>query len=101
MIIVHVHARIDPADQDRFQAAALVMQEKTRAEDGSVDYRWARAVEDPNVLVLREEWRDAASLDVHLASEHMAAFGDVLTEIAQDGVQIDRFEAGEAEHSEL
>ncbi len=59
-------------------AAIVTMMEKSRAEDGCLDYAFARDLADPQVLVLFERWRDQAALAAHGQSEHMREFQAVL-----------------------
>lgn len=60
------------------QKAIVAMVRASRAEDGCIDYTFARDLADPNVLVLFERWRDQAALQAHGASEHMAEFQKVM-----------------------
>lgn len=52
----------------------LTMVAKSRAEDGCLDYAYARDLTDPQVMVVFERWRDRAALDAHFQSTHMAEF---------------------------
>lgn len=67
---------------DDFDEAALPalieMMLASRAEDGCLDYTFARDVSDPNTLVLFERWRDRAALEAHGKSAHMAEFQKVM-----------------------
>ena len=58
--------------------AIITMVRASRAEDGCLDYTFARDLVDPNTLVLFERWRDKAALDAHGKSAHMAAFQEVM-----------------------
>lgn len=59
-------------------AAVVAMMQASRAEDGCLDYTFARDLADPNTLVLFERWRDREALAAHGASAHMAEFQKVL-----------------------
>lgn len=54
--------------------ALVEMMEKSRAEDGCLDYCFAQDLSDPNRLILFERWRDEQALQAHMRSEHMARF---------------------------
>ncbi len=54
------------------QKAMVTMVRASRAEDGCLDYTFARDLADPNVMVIFERWRDRAALDAHAGSSHMA-----------------------------
>lgn len=59
-------------------AAVVAMMQASRAEDGCLDYTFARDLADPNTLVLFERWRDREALAAHGASAHMAEFQTVM-----------------------
>ena len=67
----------DTADESAI-LALVTMMEKSRAEDGCLDYTFARDLSNPQVLVLFERWRDAAALAAHGKSEHMRDFQAVM-----------------------
>ena len=43
-----------------------------RAEDGNVRYEYFFPIEDPETVLLIDQWRDQAAIDVHHASPMMA-----------------------------
>jgi len=43
-----------------------------RAEDGNVRYEYFFPMEDPETVLLIDQWRDQAAIDVHHASPMMA-----------------------------
>jgi quinol monooxygenase YgiN len=45
----------------------------TRAEPGNIAFDWFRSVDDPNVYLLVEMFRDRAAGDAHVSSEHFKA----------------------------
>jgi quinol monooxygenase YgiN len=45
----------------------------TRAEPGNISFEWYRSIEDPNLYVLIEAFRDAAAGEAHVQSEHFKA----------------------------
>ena len=56
------------------QKAIVEMVRASRAEDGCLDYSFARDLADPDTLILFERWRDAAALEAHGKTAHMAEF---------------------------
>ena len=55
----------------------------SRAEPGCIFFDWYRSVDDPNVYVLVEAFRDAAAGEAHVASEHFrVATGQLRTWLA-------------------
>ena len=59
------------------EAAALLhsLRNASLAEPGCAGYEVSRAIDDPNVFVLYEQWRDQAALNVHLDTPHFQQFG--------------------------
>jgi quinol monooxygenase YgiN len=45
----------------------------TRAEPGNICFDWFRSVDDPNVYLLVEMFRDRAAGDLHVNSDHFKA----------------------------
>ena len=78
MIQINGTIRLNAHADDSTIAALVTMIEASRAEDGCLDYSFARDMCDPNVLVLFERWRDEAALAEHGKSAHMAAFQKVM-----------------------
>src|SRR5262245_44363138 len=63
----HVHAHA-------IDAMKRVINEVTppsRSEDGCQIYHWSQGVDDPALFLLYMEWRDKASFDAHVASQHV------------------------------
>lgn len=46
----------------------------TREEAGSIRYDVLQAVDDPDLWLVREEWRSRADFDRHMAAPHVGAF---------------------------
>jgi quinol monooxygenase YgiN len=46
----------------------------TRTEDGCLQYDLHKSREDPNVFMFVENWKDKASFDAHMNSEHLNHF---------------------------
>lgn len=64
-----------PAEQvDRLRPHMVRMIEASRAEDGCEAYDYAIDVLDPGLVHVHERWRDQASLDRHLDTDHLAAW---------------------------
>jgi quinol monooxygenase YgiN len=46
----------------------------SRAEPGCVEYSYAEDVLDPGLIHVKEVWIDQSALDLHFASDHIAAW---------------------------
>jgi quinol monooxygenase YgiN len=51
----------------------------TRAEPGNICFEWYRSVDDPNVYLLVEAFKDAAAGEAHVQSEHFKVAGEQLS----------------------
>src|SRR5215510_3537948 len=71
MSVVRHPIRAKYADQWPELSAAFTT--ATRAEPGNLCFDWFRSVEDPNLYLLVEMFRDRAAGDAHVSSEHFAA----------------------------
>ena len=91
-IVIAGNARIRSDAHDTALAAAARMREATLAEEGCVEYRFSFAFDDPDVVLLHEEWVDAAALDAHMATPHMAEFAGQLAAVLNGPVDFTRYE---------
>ncbi|MGE9550112.1 putative quinol monooxygenase [Erwinia amylovora] len=67
-IVAKFIARAGKADELKKVLNAGV--KPARAEEGCVHYDLYRSVEDGNVFLFHETWKDAAAVDVHGAQPH-------------------------------
>ena len=75
MIIVHGLIPILP--ERRSEALKLIrwMERETQAEEGCLTYRFFVGLNDPNTLMLFQEWDSAEALEAHFETAHMAPPG--------------------------
>jgi quinol monooxygenase YgiN len=74
MLVVAGRIAVRPECRADAVRLALEVAEATRAESGCLSYRFYADLEDPGRFFIFEEWRDAAALDAHFATPHMATF---------------------------
>ena len=74
MIIVTARAQVRPDQRDAAISAAEDMRKQTLDEPGCIDYRFWSATDDPNAILIFEQWDERSALDTHLAAPHTAAF---------------------------
>ncbi|HSR95587.1 MAG TPA: putative quinol monooxygenase [Kofleriaceae bacterium] len=65
---------VHPDDAPAMARLTATMAAATRQEPGCLQYAFGHDVEQPGCFRLSEQWRDAAALDEHFATPHMAAF---------------------------
>ncbi|MBV9332971.1 MAG: antibiotic biosynthesis monooxygenase [Candidatus Eremiobacteraeota bacterium] len=70
MIVQSIHFTFAPDDADEVEAIALELRDASRKEAGVVSYDVGRSRDKPGVFAFWEVYRDAASLEAHLQSEH-------------------------------
>lgn len=68
-VVARMVANPDAVDEVRSILFGLLS--PTRAESGCVVYELLQNMYDPTDFTFVEEWEDEASLDAHLASEHI------------------------------
>ncbi len=66
-----------------------------RAEDGNVRYEYFFPMDDPETVLLIDQWRDQAAIDVHHASPMMAQIA-ALREKYDLHMRVERFLADES-----
>ena len=66
-----------------------------RAEDGNVRYEYFFPMDDPETVLLIDQWRDQAAIDVHHASPMMAQIA-ALREKYDLHMKVERFVSDEA-----
>ena len=91
MIIVHGLIPILP--ERRSEALKLIrwMERETQAEEGCLTYRFFVGLNDPNTLMLFQEWDSAEALEAHFETAHMASFLEALPTIVAGDIQTRRY----------
>ncbi|MGW0810209.1 putative quinol monooxygenase [Nonomuraea sp. NPDC002799] len=70
MIFITAKFRILPEHAGRWPEIAGAFTEATRAEPGCLWFDWSRSVDDPEVYVLVEAFRDGEAGAAHVQSAH-------------------------------
>ncbi|PBC56774.1 putative quinol monooxygenase [Rhodococcus sp. ACPA1] len=70
MIFIVVNFTVKPDHTDGWLDLVQPFTDATRNEPGNLWFYWSRAVEDPNLYVLVEAFRDDDSAVAHVQSEH-------------------------------
>ncbi len=80
MLIVTGVFDLDPAEVPRLKAAAIVMAQATREEDGCQAYAFWQDIETPSRFRVYEEWDSRAHLEAHFETPHMQVWRAALAE---------------------
>ena len=67
------------------------MERETQAEEGCLTYRFFVGLNDPNTLMLFQEWDSAEALEAHFETAHMASFLEALPTIVAGDIQTRRY----------
>ena len=94
MLVVLAEARFDPKDTEQVRAVARPMIEASRAEPGCSGYDYAFDLLEPDLMRVRELWRDEQALKDHFATPHMAAFLNDLRALRPKTVTVKWYELG-------
>ena len=73
MIFIVVKHPVRPEYADEWITLVDEFTSATRAEPGNIGFDWFRSVEDPNLYVLVEAFRDDAAGKAHVDSAHFKA----------------------------
>ncbi|UVK50816.1 antibiotic biosynthesis monooxygenase [Mesorhizobium sp. AR02] len=95
MLLIIGTIRLPP---DRFEEARLAMERMisgSRAEDGCLEYSYARDVLDAGLIRVTEAWRDRAALDAHFRSPHIAEWRSSWPSLGIGERNLVLYEAGE------
>ena len=93
MILVAAAVPVDASKRELIVEATNTMRNATLAEDGCVEYRFSFAIDNPNVVLIFEEWRDQDALTAHFAAPHMAVFQAALGQVVTAAPVVTRYEA--------
>jgi quinol monooxygenase YgiN len=72
MIIITGRTQVHPDQRNAAISAAQDMRKHTTAEPGCIDYRFWSATDDPNAILLFEQWQERSALAPHLGAPHTA-----------------------------
>ncbi len=96
MIVIQGSLPIHADRREAAIAATTEMRDATLAEHGCLGYRFGFAIDDPDVVMVMEQWADEEALGAHMATPHMAAFGAAVGEIVSGPAAVMRFDVSAA-----
>ena len=101
--MIIIQARI-PVHSDKRNIAYQSIHDfvdRTRTENGCLYCEALISLEDPDLIVIHQEWRGANDLSEHASGPHLDAFLELLPEFVDGEVSTMRFEASSAEDEAL
>ena len=93
MLVVHVHARVEPARVEDFLAATQVNARASLAEPGVLRFDVIQDQADPEHVVLTEVYRDDDASAAHKATAHYAVWRDSVADMMAEPRASTRFSA--------
>jgi quinol monooxygenase YgiN len=97
MILINVVFPIRPEKVDEFLALATAYAEAVEAEEGCLFFQWSRRLDDPNLFVAVEGFRDAAAGGAHVGTPHFAELIERGPDLVAEQPQIIYIDAPEAD----
>jgi quinol monooxygenase YgiN len=70
MLVQSIHFTFAPEDADKAEGLLRELRDESRKEGGVIGFDVGRSKDKPNVFALWEAYRDKASLESHIATEH-------------------------------
>ena len=101
MLVIHATFPVDPDSRDEALEHARTLAERSRDEDGVIDYRVTTDAEDPNVLRFFERYEDEAAFGAHAETEHFQEFEAALPDLLAGDPEVTRFDVDSASPVEL
>ena len=99
MIIVLAVVESSQQNIDRLKSAIEVMEQKSRAEDGCIDYTFSVELNRPGVVRISERWESLEALTAHFRQPHMADFRAAMAAHPPTSVTAHFYEASEIQPS--
>jgi quinol monooxygenase YgiN len=91
LLTVIAYMKAAPGKEDELKAALEALIEPTSKEEGYVNYDLHQGLEDPRTFYFYENWESPEHLDAHLATPHLARFGEITGDLLdEDGLTITR-----------
>ncbi|SEV88437.1 putative quinol monooxygenase [Natrinema salifodinae] len=101
MLIIHATFPIDPDSRDEALELVRDLAERSREEDGIIDYRVTTDVENPDTFRFFERYEDEDAFDAHAETDHFETFEAALPELLAGEPEVTRFDVESASPVEL
>lgn len=101
MLVVHATFPIDPDSRDEALDLIDSLAERSRREDGVVDYRVATDIDDSNVFRFFERYEDEAAFEAHAETDHFQEFERALPDLLAGEPEVTQFDVENASTVEV
>jgi quinol monooxygenase YgiN len=96
VILINVKFPVRPDKVDEWIDLGRAYAAAVEAEDGCLFFEWSRSLDDPNVFVAVEGFRDAAAGEAHVGTAHFAELIATAPDLVAEQPQIIYIDAPEA-----
>lgn len=101
MLVVHATFPIDPDHDDEARERIETLAERSRSEDGIIEYQVATDIDDRYVFRFFEKYEDKAAFEAHAETDHFQEFAAALPDLLADEPTVTQFEVTNASSVEL
>lgn len=98
---MHATFPINPDHRDEALDQIGTLAERSREENGVIDYRVAVAIDNPNLFKFFEEYEDEAAFEAHARTDHFQEFEAALPTLLAGEPDVTQFDDAEASTVEL
>lgn len=92
MLVLQATIPVASDHREEMIEAATELAEQSRAEDGTIDYRFTADIEQSNVFRVFEQYKDEAAMDAHMESVHFETFQNQISEWVDGEIELVRFD---------
>lgn len=78
MLVIHAELPIDSDHRDEALPEIQTLVEASQAEEGTLEYRAASDLSDPNLVRIVERYEDDDAFESHTESDHYEAFENAI-----------------------
>lgn len=87
-IVLFARLKVKQGTETQAKRAALSIIEKSRAENGCLNYDFHQAIDDETIFLWHETWENEAAIDAHANSSHFKEFSAAIENITDEPLQV-------------
>lgn len=87
-IVLFARLQVKKEFVEQAKQAALDIIEESRAEEGCINYDFHQSIDDENLFMWHETWRDMNAIIAHGQSSHLKRFSRAIENIAETPLEV-------------
>lgn len=87
-IVLFARLKVKQGNAETAKRAALAIIEKSRHENGCLNYDFHQAIDDETIFLWHETWENKAAIDAHANSSHFKEFSAAIENITDEPLQV-------------